>query len=161
MRKNKTKVSKGFTLIETLISVVLIILVFAIGMPVSVNFYKSFILQSATETAFNSLKKARLDSQIGNLDSGFGVYFDNNNHRFIYFKGQSYASRDQNYDQVYDVPQFISFSGSSEFGFQKITGKPNTDGEVFMTNGLSTNSLKVEANGKISFQKNIAIVGSE
>lgn len=153
--------SKGFTLIETLVGVILIMLVFAIGVPVGLNFYKSFILQSATETAFNSLKKARLDAQIGHLDSGFGVYFDTANYRFIYFKGSTYAAREPSYDQIFEVPQFISFNGNTEFDFQKITGKPNTDGEIFITNGLSTNSLKVETNGKISFQKNIAIVGSQ
>lgn len=152
---------KGFTLIETLVGIILVILIFSIGVPVSLNFYKSFILQSATETAFNSLKKARLDAQIGNLDSNFGVYFNTSNRQFVYFKGSSYATRDTNYDQIFEVPGFISFSGNSEFVFEKITGDPINPGEVFITNGLSTNSLKVEANGKISFQKNIAIVGSE
>lgn len=148
------RVSKGFTLIETVATLAFIILIFSIGLPTSLNFYRSFTLQSSTETALNSLKKARQDAQLGYQNSNFGVYFDNLNSRFVYYKGASYALRDTAQDQIFSVPSFITFSSVLEFNFAKITGQTSSTGEIFITNGLVINALKVENFGRISFFKN-------
>lgn len=148
---------KGFTLIEILSFIGILVLIFSISIPISLNFYKSYILQSITETILNSLKKARQDAIFGYYDSDFGVYFDNIQKKFIVFKGTSFSSRDQSFDLIYDVPSFIEFSGLSEIVFRKITGAPSQIGEIYISNGRIANALKITSSGKISFFKNVSI----
>jgi len=113
---------KGFTLIEVLITIFIIFILASFIVSVSLSFYKSQQLEVYTEGILQTLRRAQAKATSGEFDSSFGVYFTNEN--YTLFKGDSYSTRDAQYDEVFDLPQIITVSGLSEIVFLKLTGIP-------------------------------------
>jgi len=112
----------AFTLIEVLIIIFLISILGFFLFSVGLNFYKSQQLESQTQTILQTLRRAQLKAMSVELDSSFGVYLTDEN--FTLFKGDSYAIRDSQYDEVFDLPEIINVSGLSEVVFLKFKGIP-------------------------------------
>jgi type II secretory pathway pseudopilin PulG len=112
----------AFTLVEILVVIFLISILGFFLFSVGLNFYKSQQLESQTQTILQTLRRAQLKAMSVELDSSFGVYFTDQN--YILFKGNSYAERDPQYDEVFDLPEIIDVSGLSEVVFLKFEGLP-------------------------------------
>ncbi|KPJ57115.1 hypothetical protein AMJ49_02330 [Parcubacteria bacterium DG_74_2] len=112
----------GFTLLEILILVGIIIILTSFLLPVGLNFYKSQQLETQAQAVIQTLRRAQLKAIAIELDSSFGVYFTDDN--YTLFKGDSYLTRDIQYDEIFDFPVTIKISGLSEFVFLKSQGIP-------------------------------------
>lgn len=113
---------KGFTLIEILITIFLIAILASFFVSVGLNFYKSQQLDTQTQAIIQTLRRAQSKAMSVEMDSSFGVYLTSDN--YTLFKGDSYATRDIQYDEVFDLPQIIKISGLSEIVFLKVEGLP-------------------------------------
>jgi len=113
---------KGFTLIEILITIFLIVILASFIVSVGLNFYKSQQLEVYSQAVLQTLRRAQSKTVSVELDSSFGVYLTNNN--YTLFKGNSYDTRDVQYDEVFDLPEIIKVSGLSEVVFLKTEGLP-------------------------------------
>ena len=114
---------RGFSLIELLVSIGIIsILVFFI-MPTGLNFYQSQQLEAVTQEVVQNLRKAQQKSTLVDRDSAFGVYFTENS--YTLFKGDSYEDRDQDFDEVFILPQIATIGGLPEIVFSKLEGTPS------------------------------------
>jgi len=113
----------GFTLIEILITVSLISILGFFLFSIGLNFYKSQQLETQAQEILQTLRRAQSKAMAIELDSTFGVYLTDDN--YTLFKGTSYATRDVQYDEVFDLPQIINVSGLSEVVFSKVEGIPN------------------------------------
>ena len=103
--------NKGFTLIEVV--VVLIVLTILISIPIS-SFYstqKKSNLDNGTQEFVSALKLAQNRTLSSENNSQYGVYLDTlvYPHKYILFKGVSYATRDTAYDQIYYLSQSLEF----------------------------------------------------
>ena len=113
----------SFTLVEILIVVGIIAILASFSFSVGLNFYKSQQLETQAQEILQTLRRAQSKAMSIELDSTFGVYLTDDN--YTLFKGTSYATRDVQYDEVFDLPQIINVSGLSEVVFSKVEGIPN------------------------------------
>ena len=68
----------GFTLIEILIALSILIILFALGLFISFDFYKSYSARSEKEVIVSTLQKARSESIDNISQTAHSVHFSNN-----------------------------------------------------------------------------------
>ncbi len=142
--------SKGFTLLEILMSIALITVVAGIGVPV----YQSFQVKNDLDVAVNSwaqaLIRAQALSRATDGDSTWGAGIQSGN--LTLFKGTSFALRDTAYDEVFDIAGSITPSGLTEIVFAKFSGLPQSTGTTTLTS--STNEVRaiaINSKGMVSY----------
>lgn len=113
---------RGFTLVEILLVIGIFALLISFLVPIGLDFYKSQQLETTSQEMVQTLRRAQLKAMSIDLDSSFGVYLTNNN--YTLFKGDSYLTRDSQYDEIFDLPAIINVSGLFEIVFLKLEGKP-------------------------------------
>lgn len=140
----------GFTLLEILlvIGIISILLVFIV--PLSLDFYKSQQLETQTQSVIQTLRRAQSKATTVELDSSFGVYFGASN--CTLFKGNSYSSRDMQYDEVFELPEIIHISGLSEVVFLKSEGKPNVTGNIVLSSDSNVKTININQAGRVNLQ---------
>lgn len=140
---------KGFTLLEILLVVlivaILVVFIFSLGL----NFYKSQQLESYSQQILQALRRAQLKAMAVEADSSFGVYFDNLNKKYILFKGNSYNPGDP-YNEEFDLPAIITISGPSGVIFSKLKGRPSFIGNITINSNGLTQSININAIGRIN-----------
>jgi len=147
--KNKKK-SKfiGFTLIEIMLVVALIVAIGGISAPVYQIFQNKNNLSGASDIISQTLKRAQLLSQAVDGDSSWGVYIGSGS--VVLFKGLSYASRDSSFDEIFEISSNIIPSGLQEIHFSKLYGYPQTTGSITLTSSDNeTIFLTINSSGMI------------
>jgi len=97
------KNSKGFTLYELIVVLAITSIIVAAAVPVYGNFQGKLQLLDSSADIVQILRTARGQSLVGYNDSAHGVYFVINNSgvdSFIFYQGDSYTARNQDYDQT-------------------------------------------------------------
>lgn len=141
---------KGFTLLETLLSIAVISLIAGIGVPVYQSFQVRDDLDISTTTIVQSARRAEILAQASDGDTSWGLHIQSGN--IVLFKGASYATRDSSYDEIFDLPTSILPSGLSEIVYAKFTGMPQTTGAITLTsNANETRIITINAKGTVSF----------
>jgi len=138
----------GFTLIEILIVLGLIAILTTFVLPTSIYFYRSQQLETHSQGILQTLRRAQLKAISIEKDASFGVYLTNDN--YVLFKGVSYATRDVQYDEVYDLSNIITLSGLSEVIFSKFEGIPNTTGNIVLNSNSESRTININEMGTIS-----------
>lgn len=136
----------GFTLLELLLSIALIIIVAGVSAPVVVAFQRQNYLNIAKTVIVESWRRAQVVSQAGEGDTTWGVQVGIGT--VTVFKGTSFAVRDPLYDEVYDIAPSISPSGAVEIVFSKLTGFPQSSGTLILTDtNNDTQAMSINAKG--------------
>jgi type II secretory pathway pseudopilin PulG len=142
---------KGFSLIEALLALLIIVFLAALIFPLSLNFYKNQQLQTHSQQILQTLRRAQLKAMAVEQDSSFGVYITNDN--YTLFKGNSYATRDSQYDEVFDLPQIITVQGAPrEAVFSKFEGKPARPGNIVLSNDGESQTININGIGRIGLE---------
>ena len=142
---------QGITLIEILLVILLIVFLALFIFPVGISFYKSQQLQTHTQGILQTLRLAQLKAMAVEQDSPFGVYITNAN--YILFKGNSFATRDVPYDEVFDLPQIITIPGApKEIIFSKSEGKPNWTGNIMLSSDDDNGVININEVGRINLE---------
>lgn len=128
------KSGAGFTLLEILLVIGIISILSVFVVPLSLDFYKNQQLEIQTQSVIQTLRRAQSKATAMELDSSFGLYITDQN--YILFKGDSYITRDVQYDEVFDLPEIIDVSGLNEIVFLKSEGIP--DGVSAYCEGVCT-----------------------
>ena len=121
---------------------------------VSMPFYSQIInknnLQlSATLTA-TSLRGAQLRSQSGVNDSKWGVYIENTG--ITVFQGDSYSTRDVQYDEATEFTGIITASGLTEVVYTQVEGLPESVGILVLSSPEEGDlNMVVNAKGMIDY----------
>lgn len=146
------KTHKGFTLIEMLLSVLLISTLALISFPIYQSFQNKNDMDIATTSIVQSLRRAQLLAQNMDGDSTWGVKIQSGS--IVIFKGVNYAVRDVNYDEVFDVPASITFSGIGEVVFSKLAGAPSATGNITVASSITSNetrTISINSKGRVDF----------
>ncbi len=122
---------RGFTLLEIILSVALISLIAAIGIPTFQFFQNKNDLDIATVTFVQSSRRAQVLSQAVDGDSNWGVHIQEGS--ITLFKGDSFSGRDDDFDEVFDISDTITVSGLQELVFDRLTGIPQSIGTLNLT----------------------------
>ena len=142
--------NSGFTLLEVLLSVAVIALIAGLGAPIYQSFQVRNDLDVATNTISQSLRRAQVLSQAVDGDTTWGISVQSG--AIILFQGASYASRNTNFDEVFDLPGSITPSGVSEIIYEKFTGEPQNTGTVTLTSNTNeARNITINEKGNITY----------
>lgn len=140
---------KGFTLIEILLVIAIIVILAAILVPLGLDFYKRQQLQAHSQQILQTLRRAQLKAMAVEEDSSFGVYITNDG--YILFKGISYLNRDPQYDEIFELPSIITINDPpKEIVFSKLEGKPSLIGDIVLNSDDESRTINVNKFGRIS-----------
>jgi len=138
------KARPGFTFFE----MIMVLVIFLILVGVSVPFYSYFQTFSATESArqevLEIIRLTQTQAITGVNNTNHGVYF--NNTQWITYQGDNYTNRETNYDQSFDLPNNISFSGLEEINFEINTGLPSSNVSLILINSNINSSEHININ---------------
>lgn len=146
---SETKNKAGVTIIELLIVLAIVIVLGATTMPMGSSFLERNSLKNKTNELLTSLKVAQINSISGKENSKWGVTVVSNN--IILFKGDSYATRDSEFDRIYTIPTSVSVT-PFEVVFERNTGNPSNTQLITITNSFDTKTLTVNEVGNVDLQ---------
>jgi len=141
--------SEGFTLIEILISLGIFGFITGLGLFVSLDFYKSYTLNSERILLVSLLVNARNYSITNINESRHGIYLKTD--EYVIFQGDSYASRNPIYDESFKVNSLITNTGLTEILFDQLTGQPNVTGNIMLSNGVKSSIIFIQNEGRITW----------
>jgi len=140
----------GFTLLEILLSIAATVIIAGIAAPVYQSFQVRNDLDIAAVEIAQTLRRAQSLSQAVDGDISWGVFVQSGS--ITLFKGISYAARDINFDEVFEVPASIAPSGVSEIVFAKFSGLPQSNGTIILnSNTNETRNIFINQKGMVSY----------
>lgn len=153
---------KGFTLVETLLIAAIVSIVLILSIPFYNTFQISNQLDTLSSEALQALRRSQMKAITLENDSVWGVYFEKNvdsQDKFVLFKGTNYSGRDQNYDEITELPNTIFFDeislneGGTEVVFEKINGSTNHHGFFEIKSTINEEkTITINEAGRISIQ---------
>lgn len=148
---------KGFTLIEILIVIGILLIVLFIGLSTLPAFNKKVELDTFTENIISSLSLSRAKTLSSKDEARYGVHFEQN--KIVLFKGTDYASG-SDYKVIIapasvEVGSITLNGGTSDVVFKRLTGE--TDGYGTITTRLKsgtqdTKTIVIEKTGVVGVQ---------
>ena len=140
----------GFTLLEILLSIALIALLAGIAAPVYVSFQVRNDLDIAATTVVQTFRRAQLLSQAVDGDTVWGMNVQSGS--ITLFQGVSYAARNTNFDEIFDMPESIAPGGLQEVVFSKFSGNPQTTGTTTLTSSNNeVRTINLNEKGTINY----------
>lgn len=140
--------NKGFTFIELL----LVISITLIIGSYSAVFFSRFISQNAVSNTqdqlTNQLRKAQLYAMMSKQNSNWGVNFSSNT--ITLYQGNSFATRNTAFDEVFTVNNSVTVSGLSDTNFARMTGIPNTTSSVTVSGTGGSKTITVNSQGVVN-----------
>lgn len=165
MPNARTCAPRGFTLIEVLIVMALIVFVAGFGLIVNMESYRATSFRTERDTLVALLQKARSES-INNMcfsaactgGKPHGIHMGA--HQYVLFQGESYATRDVALDEVVGARYLGLTTTAPSFNdivFSRLAGTttPNPGGTQTLTlvdsAGVETSVITVSLEGQISW----------
>lgn len=142
--------SRGFSLIEVLLSVAIIGMLAGLSLPIYQSFQNRNELDIATQSLASALRRAQIYTRGVSGDSQWGVRVQSAS--ITLFKGTSFAGRDTAFDEITTIPSNIVIGGDPEVVFAKLSGKPDAAGSTTLT-GLNNEArtVTINAEGMVSY----------
>ncbi len=134
----------GFTLVELLIVVAIMVILMSLSIPLFRSFQKETDLVDVSEKIINVLRLAQNKTLASEQDDNWGVFFATSTspHQAILFKGKSFDSRDIAFDEVYQLPsstevyQLNLNNGGKEIIFDRLTSTTNNFGSIVLQSAV-------------------------
>ena len=148
--------ANGFTLIEILLVVAIIGIVSITSMPLLMDTMIRNDLNVALTTAAQATRRANLLSRASEGDRMWGIHFENS--KIAIFKcpasgSCAYAGRniaETDYDENFSISDAISFTGTTEYQFTKLSGT-TTAGITTFNSGSTIKYLTVNSNSIVNY----------
>ena len=141
--------SNGFTLIEVVLSIAIVVLIFGIAAPV----YQDYQIRNGIDTSVNviieNLRRAQALSMAVDGDSAWGVNIAAG--LITLFKGTSFATRDPAFDDSSEMLFVISPSGLTEVVFSKLNGFPNGVGAFTLSVAGNVRTISINEKGMLTY----------
>ncbi len=123
---------RGFTLLEILMVLAVVLVLATIATYALSNFKKNSLLTDAKTRALAELNLARSQTLGSESNSVYGVHFESS--KIVRFKGAVYSSSDP-LNQVFDLPagatiSSISLGGPVDVTFERLTGRASASGVI-------------------------------
>jgi len=113
---------KGFTLIELMTVIALVLVFTALTVPAMKEFYEKEVLEREVRALENHLRIVQSRAIAGKNDSAWGIKFFED--KYILFQGESFDEKVTDYDEEVYLFSETEIEGISEIVFEKLTGKP-------------------------------------
>ncbi len=154
---------RGFTLLEIIVVMALIVIVAAFGLIVSFDDYRGFNFRNERDVVAAVLQKARSQAvnnmcfSYGTIDchdgKPHGAYFGTPG-QYVIFQGTSYAARDTEADEIIEVKNAaVNLTGFDEVVFSRLSGdasvSPSGQTLTVIDDRGRTSVFTVESSGRI------------
>ncbi len=141
----------GFTLIEALLSMLIISILIGLSLPLYASFQDRNNVDLTTQSLAEMLRRAEIYARGVNGDSQWGVEIQPGS--AVLFKGASFASRDTSFDESTTIASTVTMGGLTEVLFSKLSGAPNVTGNItlFATRTNDTRTVNINARGTIAY----------
>jgi len=146
---------RGFTLIEALTIVGILIVLIAVSIPAFRFFQKESDLNNSAEEALNTLRLAQNKTIASEGASQYGVHFEAG--ECVLFKGTTYNPSASD-NEISNLPQSVEIynielaGGGSAVVFDRVTGATNQSGRVYFqlkTDISKTKTIYIENSGQV------------
>lgn len=141
--------SKGFTILEMLFVIGILMAMFAIGVPVAFDFYTNYELVTERDNLVSILNHTRGESMTGEGSDSHGVFLGANS--YTVFEGPSYASRFTQFDRNISRVDLIQVTGPSELVFESLSGR-SVSSSFTLSNGVRSFTVNVNAEGLVTWE---------
>lgn len=142
---------RGFSLVEMLLSIVIISMLVGLSLPVYQSFQSRNNLDLTTQTVSEMLRRAQTYARGAKADGRWGVWIASGS--AVLYKGVDYNNRDPNYDETVIIPAPLTAGGLGEINFSKLAAIPNTTGIITLAdaNINETRTVTLNAKGMVSY----------
>lgn len=161
----------GFTLVELLVIVGILIMLAAISISALRFFQKESALNNSAEEIINTLRLAQSKTLASEEASQWGVYFyiSDDLYQYILFKGASYDTRDNSFDEIYKLPRAVeiyevNLDGQSEVVFNRLTGMSSQSGKISLrlkNDPTKIREIIVQSSGQITLAEEVLASDSD
>lgn len=152
----KFKKEAGFTLIEMLVVIGIVIVVAFIVVPISVVQLQGNKLESETKKLKSSMHNQQQYAYSAREDSAYGIVFNSGN--YVLYQGDSYATATVtetiDLTNEVDIVQINFADSSSEVNFAKNEFRPSTTGNIVISDGINSYTININSQGLIETTKN-------
>ncbi|NCN25498.1 hypothetical protein COT94_02335 [Candidatus Falkowbacteria bacterium CG10_big_fil_rev_8_21_14_0_10_37_14] len=140
----------AFTLVEMLLIIAIMGVIVGLSAPVVRLSQISNNLDLAALTTTQAIKRAQLLSMAVAEDSNWGLNAGTSS--LIIFKGANFATRDINFDEVWDMPSGTSVTSTASIVFNKTRGDCITPGQLFVSSvNNATKILVINSKGTVEY----------
>ncbi len=147
--KNNYNNKNGFTLVELILTIALMVTSMAIAAPV----FQSFLFQNQVELALDSsvraVRYAQLLSTESTENSGWSVNFQPS--VITVYLGNDFNLRDPVYDITFSVDSSIALSGLANISFTAISGTTTNTGNITVSKNSESKSFSINERGTITY----------
>lgn len=146
-------IKKGFTLIEILLVLAIMVILASIILPSFGKMRENQVLKSTTSEVISVIDKARSQSLSSVGSSEYGVHFQTD--KIVLFKGITYSSSDaENEDIILTIPATISTisltGGAVDVYFDRLSGAPSKSGTIVISVSSLSKTITISATGTAS-----------
>lgn len=138
----KIKSSHGITIIELLLIVAIMLIISVTTASFGTSFLVRNNLKNNVNELISSLRTAQINAISSKEISRWGVNVSSD--AITLYKGDSYISRDTNFDQDFSISETVSIT-QADMVFDKITGNPGLTQTYTLTNNIGE-SFSVSVN---------------
>lgn len=152
---------KGFTLIEIMVVISIIIVILTIAVSGFVYFKNNSDLNNNVQNVISSLKTAQNKTLASENYTRYGVYLNTASvpNQYVIFQGNTYALRTPSEDKIYNLEDSIEFHNvnlglGSEIVFDRLTGVSSIEGSFGLRSKLDVSKNKtiyVASSGSVGF----------
>lgn len=140
---------QGFSLIEMLLSVVLIGLITGLSVPIFFSLKSRSDLDTTGYRIVETIRRAQSYARHGRDDSAWSIHVEDS--AVTLYRGLSFASRPVEEDEEAAL-EGVGASGLSDVSFAKLTGIPNNVGSVTIVGANNeTKVITLNAKGMVQF----------
>ncbi len=118
----------GFAVLELIIVIGILSAMTGVSIPAYREYQIRSDLDKTAQQVTQGLGRAKLLATSGEHDAAWGFYVPSG----TLYKGESYASRDTGFDEVYPMPSTIAVNGLLDVSFSRVSGNPSATGEIIL-----------------------------
>lgn len=150
MRVEDNMNTRGFTVVELMLSVTVIALMAGISIPIYRTFTTRNDADLAAQLIAQAIRTAEIQALLGRSGTNWGVYVTAGS--VTVFSGDTYATRDTSLDNTQEISSSLTVSGDQEYVFPLGMVEPQMPGvTTLISTDQSSRSIEVNALGMVTY----------
>ncbi len=142
----------GFTFIELILVVALVLILGTMGTSLTARFMTQNAVANAADQLIGDLRKAQMNAMAGKQNDNWGVYYGSNT--ITLYKGSNFGGRDVAFDETFSVPGGVSITSSTgilDWNFARVTGMvSNTPATITISGSGTEKQVMVNGQGMVT-----------